>query len=96
VHLDRPWNPALLLQRLSRVHRTDRVRLVEVHHLLVDDSIESRLVDAQQADAGHDRFVGLVEGPNAEAFLEGARLTRFMDALAALVEPVEPVALNAG
>jgi len=87
VHLDRPWNPALLMQRLSRVHRTDRVRLVAVHHVLVDDSIESRLVAAQQGDAGHERFVGLVDGPNAEVFLEGPRLTRFMRALAALVDP---------
>jgi hypothetical protein len=90
VHLDRPWNPALLMQRLSRVHRTDRVRLVAVHHVLVDDSIESRLVDAQQGDAGHERFVGLVDGPNADVFLEGARLTRFMHALAALVDPAGP------
>lgn len=87
VHLDRPWNPALLVQRLSRVHRTDRVRLVAVHHVLVDDSIESRLVHAQQDDAGHARFVGLVEGPNADVFLEGPRLARFMGALAALVDP---------
>lgn len=93
VHLDRPWNPALLVQRLSRVHRTDRVRLVAVHHVLVDDSIESRLVLAQQDDAGHERFVGLVEGPNADVFLEGARLARFMAALAALVDAP---ALNAG
>jgi hypothetical protein len=62
------------------------VRLVAVHHLLLDESAEARLVDAQQADAGHDRFVGLVEGPNADAFLEGTRLTRFMAALAVLVE----------
>lgn len=87
VHLDRPWNPALLMQRLSRVHRTDRVRLVAVHHVLVDDSIESRLVDAQQTEAGRECFVGLVDGPNADVFLEGPRLTRFMRALVALVEP---------
>jgi hypothetical protein len=84
VHLDRPWNPALLMQRLSRVHRTDRVRLVDVRHVVLDDSIESRLVQAQQADAGHDLFVGLIDGPNADVFLEGPRLNRFMGALKVL------------
>jgi hypothetical protein len=44
-------------------------------------------VHAQQDDAGHARFVGLVEGPNADVFLEGPRLARFMGALAALVDP---------
>ena len=85
VHLDRPWNAALLGQRLSRVHRADRVRLVEVHHVVVADSIESRLVAAQQADTERERFVGLVEGPSADAFLDGPRLMRFLDALATLV-----------
>jgi hypothetical protein len=86
VHLDRPWNAALLGQRLSRVHRADRVRLVEVHHVVVADSIESRLVAAQQADTGRERFVGLVDGPGADAFLDGPRLMRFVDALATLVQ----------
>jgi hypothetical protein len=85
VHLDRPWNAALLGQRLSRVHRADRVRLVEVRHVVVADSLESRLVAAQQADTGRERFVGLVEGPSADAFLDGPRLMRFLDALATLV-----------
>lgn len=103
VHLDRPWNPAMLVQRLSRVHRTDRVRLVAVHHVLVADSLESRLVQAQQDDTAHERFVGLVDGPQADVFLDGPRLTRFLSALAALAlpgtpteTPTEAPALNAG
>ena len=86
VHLDRPWNPALLMQRLSRVHRTDRVRLVPVHHLVVQDSVESRLVQAQQSETAREHFVGLVDGPHADVFLDGPRLTRFMSALQALVD----------
>lgn len=91
VHLDRPWNPALLTQRLHRVHRTDRVRLVEVHHVVVADSHESRLVEAHQADAGRDLFVGLVDGPHAEVFLDGPRLARFLGALALLSAPAAQV-----
>jgi hypothetical protein len=87
VHLDRPWNPALLVQRLSRLHRADRVRLVPVHHLIGQDSLESRLVQAQQAPTEREHFVGWIDGPNADVFMEGQRLNRFMSALQALTDP---------
>lgn len=84
VHLDRPWNPAMLTQRLTRIHRTDRVRQVPVVHLIGADSLEARLQQAQDEPATRELFVGLIDGPQAEAFLDGARLTRLMQAVAAI------------
>jgi hypothetical protein len=84
VHLDRPWNPAMLAQRLSRVHRTDRVRQVPVLHLIGADSLEARLQQAQDDPATRELFVGLIDGPQADAFLDGARLTRLMQAVTVL------------
>ncbi|WP_139330718.1 SNF2-related protein [Sphaerotilus natans] len=85
LHLDRPWNPALLAQRFSRVHRADRVRQVPVCHLVASDTLEERLVRAQDDEASREHFVGLIDGAQAEAFLGGARLERFMTALSVLV-----------
>lgn len=84
VHLDRPWNPAMLTQRLTRIHRTDRVRQVPVVHLVGADSVEARLQQAQDDPATRDLFVGLIDGPQAEAFLDGVRLTRLMQAVVAI------------
>ncbi|MET3602824.1 hypothetical protein ABIC99_000608 [Sphaerotilus sulfidivorans] len=84
LHLDRPWNPALLAQRFSRVHRADRVRQVPVCHLVASHTLEERLVQAQDDAASREHFVGLIDGAQAEAFLGGARLERFMAALAVL------------
>lgn len=84
LHLDRPWNPALLAQRFSRVHRADRVRQVPVCHLVASHTLEERLVQAQDDAASREHFVGLIDGAQAEAFLGGARLERFMTALAVL------------
>jgi hypothetical protein len=85
LHLDRPWNPALLAQRFSRVHRADRVRQVPVCHLVASDTLEARLVRAHDDEASREHFVGLIDGAQAEAFLGGTRLERFMTALSVLV-----------
>lgn len=91
LHLDRPWNPAMLTQRLTRIHRTDRVRQVPVLHLIGADSLEARLQQAQDDPATRELFVGLIDGPQAEAFLDGARLTRLMQAVAAIAVDADTV-----
>lgn len=84
LHLDRPWNPAMLAQRFSRIHRADRVRQVPVCHLVASGTLEERLMQAQDDAASRELFVGLVDGAQAEVFLGGARLERFMAALEVL------------
>lgn len=94
LHLDRPWNPAMLAQRFSRIHRADRVRQVPVCHLVASGTLEERLMQAQDDAASRELFVGLVDGAQAEVFLGGARLERFMAALEVLtgVTPADTAA----
>ena len=66
------------------MHRADRVRQVPVCHLVASHTLEERLVQAQDDAASREHFVGLIDGAQAEAFLGGARLERFMTALAVL------------
>ena len=65
---------------------SEQLSLYEEFRLSTADTATAA-IKAVQGDTGHARFVGLVDGPNADVFLEGPRLARFMGALAALVDP---------
>jgi superfamily II DNA or RNA helicase len=43
IHFDRPWNPAVEDQATDRAHRLGQHRLVEVHHLIVEGTVEDRI-----------------------------------------------------
>jgi superfamily II DNA or RNA helicase len=43
IHFDRPWNPAVEDQATDRAHRLGQRRLVEVHHLIVEGTVEDRI-----------------------------------------------------
>ncbi|MFG2042501.1 SNF2-related protein [Dactylosporangium sp. NPDC048998] len=43
IHFDRPWNPAVEDQATDRAHRIGQHRLVEVHHLIAEATIEDRI-----------------------------------------------------
>jgi SNF2 family DNA or RNA helicase len=45
VHFDRPWNPAVEDQATDRAHRIGQHRLVEVHHLIAEGTIEDRIAE---------------------------------------------------
>jgi superfamily II DNA or RNA helicase len=64
IHFDRPWNPAVEDQATDRAHRIGQYRLVEVHHLIAEGTIE-------------DRIAGLLTGKRelTEAVLPREQLT---------------------
>jgi SNF2 family DNA or RNA helicase len=45
IHFDRPWNPAVEDQATDRAHRIGQHRLVEVHHLIAEGTIEDRIAE---------------------------------------------------
>jgi superfamily II DNA or RNA helicase len=45
INLDLPWNPAILEQRIGRVHRMGQTKAVQVYLLITGDTIEERLLD---------------------------------------------------
>jgi SNF2 family DNA or RNA helicase len=45
IHFDRPWNPAVEDQATDRAHRIGASRLVEVHHLITEGTVEDRIAD---------------------------------------------------
>lgn len=76
VNMDLPWNPAVLAQRIGRVHRMGQRRGVQVINLVAQGSIEESiqgLLAFKQSLAD-----GVLDGGDGSVFMEGGRLTRFM------------------
>jgi hypothetical protein len=43
------WNPAVEDQAIDRVHRIGQEKIVMVHKLTIDDTVEERIVKMQEA-----------------------------------------------
>ncbi len=77
VNVDLPWNPAVLEQRIGRVHRLGQRRPVQVVKLVAQGTIEEGMLSL----LGFKRavFAGVLDGGDAEVLLGGSRLARFME-----------------
>ena len=102
VNLELPWNPAVLEQRIARVHRMGQKRPVRVVNFVTRGTIEERVL--RTLEAKQSLFDGLFEGDADELAFLGA--PGFLTALRKLTgegetgdrgqetggqEPVEPV-----
>jgi len=79
INMDLPWNPAVLNQRIGRVHRLGQRRSVRVVNFIAQGTIEHgmlSLLSFKQA-----LFAGVLEKGQDEVFLGGTRLKRFMDSV---------------
>ena len=77
VNVDLPWNPAVLRQRIGRVHRLGQRSTVQVENFVADDSIERRILGL--LDFKDSLAAGALDGGDAVIALEGTKLTRFME-----------------
>lgn len=82
VNLDLPWNPAVLEQRIGRVHRLGQSRQVEVVNFIAEDSIEHNMLGVLQFK--RSLFQGVLDGGDGEIHLQGTRLSRFMQSVDAV------------
>ena len=57
-------NPALTLQAIERVHRVGQTKDVHIHHLIIENSVEERIMEytksklATSAEGGGEDFTG--------------------------------------
>ena len=63
VNVDLPWNPAVLEQRISRVHRMGQKRSVQVFILITEDTLEENLLGTLAAK--HELALAVLD-PDAE------------------------------
>ena len=83
IHLDLPWNPAVLEQRTGRIDRLGPERPIETYTMVAEDGIEGRI--ASLAGDTHGLVGNLFDGTNDAVEIEGAGsiLTRLQSLLAA-------------
>jgi superfamily II DNA or RNA helicase len=77
VNMDLPWNPAVLEQRIGRVHRLGQSRPVQVVNFVAQGTIEEGMLNVLKFKKS--LFAGVLDGGEKEVFLGGSRLTRFME-----------------
>lgn len=77
VNMDQPWNPAVLEQRIGRVHRLGQNRSVQVFNFVAEGTIEHGMLDVLKFKKSV--FAGVLDGGENEVFLGGTKLKKFMD-----------------
>lgn len=97
VNMDLPWNPAVLEQRIGRVHRIGQVRPVRVVNFVAQGTIEHGML--QVLSFKQSLFEGVLDGGRSEIALGGTRLKQFMEtvekATARIPESMPPQPENA-
>jgi superfamily II DNA or RNA helicase len=80
INMDIPWNPAVLEQRIGRVHRMGQKRSVRVVNFISKDSIEERILDLLRFKKS--LFAGALDGEGGDVVMVGpSQLERFMESV---------------
>ena len=76
VNMDLPWNPAILEQRIARIHRMGQIRPVRVINFVAKGTIEEGMLSVLAFK--RSLSAGILDGGSSEISLGGSRLNRFM------------------
>jgi superfamily II DNA or RNA helicase len=76
VNMDLPWNPAVLEQRIGRVHRLGQGRAVRVVNFISEGTIEHGMLSLLAFK--RSVFAGVLDGGSNEVFMGEGALNRFM------------------
>ena len=79
VNMDLPWNPAVLEQRIGRVHRLGQERSVQVVNFVAQGTIEEGMLSVLAFKKSLS--AGVLDGGAGEITLHGTRLSKFMESV---------------
>lgn len=83
INLEVPWNPAVLEQRIARVHRMGQHRPVQAINLVTRDSIEERVLKTLALK--RSLFQGVFAGTADEVSFEALGQRAFLDSVRELI-----------
>jgi superfamily II DNA or RNA helicase len=93
INLELPWNPAVLEQRIGRIHRIGQSHPIDVYNLVCEEGIESRI--AELVANKRAVFSSLFDGTTDAVRFDGS--TSFLEGVRRLVDPPDvPEAGNDG
>ncbi|MEF8698741.1 MAG: SNF2-related protein [Candidatus Accumulibacter sp. UW20] len=90
VNMDLPWNPAVLEQRIGRVHRIGQTRGVQVINFVARGTIEEGMLSVLAFK--QSLFAGILDGGQSEVVLHGTRLSKFMETVEQVAGAVDNAA----
>jgi superfamily II DNA/RNA helicase len=76
INMDLPWNPAVLEQRIGRVHRLGQKRSVQVINFVARGTIEEGMLNVLKFKKS--LFAGVLDGGEKDILFGGTRLTKFI------------------
>lgn len=86
INVDLPWNPAVLEQRIARVHRLGQRQPVRVVNFVAKSTIEEGMLSVLQFK--RSLFAGVLDGGEKDVYLGGSRLTKFMETVEKVTENI--------
>lgn len=88
INMDIPWNPAVLEQRIGRVHRLGQQRPVSVINFVSAASIEERILELLKFKKS--LFAGALDADGEDVVMVGeSQLKRFMQSVETVVEDIK-------
>ncbi len=84
INLDIPWNPAVIEQRIARIHRLGQKKKVSIINLVSKGTIEERMLDVlkfKSTMAG-----GVLDNGDDAIFMSEDRFSKFMKSVESLTE----------
>jgi SNF2 family DNA or RNA helicase len=76
INMAMPWNPAVLEQRIGRVHRLGQTRNVQVVNFVAQGTIEEGMLSVLSFKKSLS--AGVLDGGDANILMQGTRLSTFM------------------
>ncbi|MBI4689072.1 MAG: DEAD/DEAH box helicase [Nitrospirae bacterium] len=88
INMDIPWNPAVLEQRVGRVHRLGQHKTVRVINFVTETSIEERILDLLKFK--RSLFAGALDSDGENTVMVGeSQFKRFMHSVDTITENLE-------
>lgn len=88
INLELPWNPAVLEQRIARVHRMGQSNPVRVVNLVTRGTIEEHV--QRTLEAKHGLFAGVFDGDEDEVAFGAVNRTGLLDAVREMIGEAKP------